>query len=65
MKGKAEIIVMRGFRHWKEAVPELADYKNLHHGANPRTPYMTPGNLKEKNSYATIAQRLCTADSST
>lgn len=52
----AEIVVMRSYSLWVAAVPELAKYKNTHRAANPRAPYLSPGNLK--GSYALIAQRL-------
>jgi hypothetical protein len=56
MTRSAEIVVMRSFSSWLAAVPELAGYRHLHRGANPRAPYLTPGNLK--SSYDVIAQRL-------
>jgi hypothetical protein len=56
MARKAEIIVMRALRVWVSAIPELATYQRLHHGSNPRSPYLSPGNLK--GSYSAVAQGL-------
>lgn len=53
---KAEIVILRSSRLWLAAVPELADYRHCHYGANPRAPYLSPGNLAE--AYPVIVQRL-------
>jgi hypothetical protein len=52
----AEIVVMRSKRLWFEAIPELARYGRTHLGSNPRSPFLSPGNLKQ--SYVSIASRL-------
>lgn len=56
MERKAEIVVMRSDALWINAIPELANYKHLHCAANPRSPYLSRGNLK--GSFNTVAQRL-------
>jgi hypothetical protein len=52
----AEIVIMRSKRLWFAAVPELEAYERTHIGANPRGPFVSPGNLK--GSYSSIAERL-------
>ncbi len=52
----AEIVVMRSAKLWESAVPELVGYKRYHRAANPRAPFLTPGNLK--SAYQIISERL-------
>jgi hypothetical protein len=49
MHRKALILVMRGERHWNALAPLLADYDPALKikAANPRSTYLTEGNLKE------------------
>ena len=61
MARQAEIVVMRSRKLWFSAVPELASYERLHFGTAPRSPYISPGNLK--SSYLAIARRLRSAAS--
>lgn len=56
MSRGAEIIVMRSRALWETAVPELATYRHIHRASNPRSPYLSPGNLK--SSYDRIVERL-------
>lgn len=56
MKRGAEIIIMRGKDLWFAAIPELASYPRLHQASNPRSPYLSVGNLK--SAYAIVCQRL-------
>ena len=56
MKRGAELVVMRSFRLWASAVPDLVSYARLHIAKNPRAPYLSRGNLKDR--YAVIAERL-------
>lgn len=58
MKRKAEIVVMRAKSLWMQAIPALSTYDHLHYASNPRSPYLSRGNLK--SSYAAIARRLAT-----
>ena len=53
---KAEIVVLRSKRLWLAAVPELKRYDRCHYGANPRSAYLSPRNLKD--SYRLIVDRL-------
>ena len=55
----AAIVVMRSVNLWLGAVPELASYAHLHRGANPRAPFVSPGNLK--SAYQVVADRLRSA----
>jgi hypothetical protein len=41
----AEIVVMRSWRLWASAVPELATHTKVHHVRNPRNPSLSAGNL--------------------
>lgn len=41
----AEIVVMRSWRLWASAVPELLTHTKVHHVRNPRNPSLSPGNL--------------------
>jgi len=52
----AEIVVMRSWNLWSAAIPELAAYERTHRGSNPRSPYLSPGNLK--SSYGRIVESL-------
>jgi len=54
----AEIVVMRSFSLWMDAIPELANYSRLHRGSNPRAPFISRGNLK--SAYEVISRRLRT-----
>lgn len=56
MARQAEIVVMRSWKLWVGAIPELASYGRVHRASNPRAPYISPGNLK--SSYETIVSRL-------
>ncbi len=55
----ADIVIMRSVRLWLDAVPELATYERLHQGSNPRTPFLSRGNLLA--SYDIIAERMRSA----
>jgi hypothetical protein len=52
----AEIVIMRSRDRWERAVPELHGYQHLHFAKNPRSPYLSLGNLGV--SFAVIAARL-------
>lgn len=56
MARTAEIVVMRSYSLWIAAIPELATYRHVHRGSNPRAPFLSRGNLK--SSYALIVERL-------
>jgi hypothetical protein len=56
MARNAEIVVMRSYSLWIAVIPELATYRHVHRGSNPRAPFLSRGNLK--SSYALIAERL-------
>lgn len=56
----AEIVVMRSWRLWVAAVPELSSYQNVHHVRNPRNPTLSPKNLGA--SFNVVAQRLASDD---
>jgi len=56
MRRGAEIVVMRSFQLWVSAIPEITTYAHLHVAVNPRSPYLSPGNLK--SSYVKIVERL-------
>ncbi|WP_199052002.1 hypothetical protein [Aquitalea sp. ASV15] len=56
MRRNAEIVVMRSRAEWFSHVPELVSYEKLHIAVNPRSPYISPGNLKK--SYQIIVNRL-------
>ncbi|HMM44901.1 MAG TPA: hypothetical protein PKE41_04650 [Candidatus Macondimonas sp.] len=53
---KAEIVILRSGRLWLDSVPELERYDRCHYGANPRSPYLSPGNLG--GAYDRIVSRL-------
>lgn len=59
MAREAEIVIMRSAALWLAAVPELAGYVRLHRGANPRAPFLSPGNLQ--GAYDVVARRLQSA----
>jgi hypothetical protein len=52
----AEIVVMRSWRLWSLAIPELIDYRRLHIVRNPRNPAISVPNLPE--GYERIVGRL-------
>jgi len=59
MAREAEIVVMRSVNLWLSVVPELAGYKRLHRGSNPRAPFLSRGNLK--SAYNVVLGRLRSA----
>lgn len=52
----ADIVIMRGRTYWETALPQLAAYRRIHYACNPRSPYLSPGNLK--GSYIHLKDRL-------
>jgi hypothetical protein len=52
----AEIVVMRSWRLWSEAVPELSAYPRVHFVRNPRNPSLSPKNLA--NGFNAVLARL-------
>lgn len=54
----AEIVIMRSAALWYEVIPSLKGYRHHFCASNPRSPYLTPGNLKD--NYQVVADRLRT-----
>jgi hypothetical protein len=52
----AEVVIMRSRTLWESAVPELRSYTRLHIAKNPRSPYLSRGNLGA--SFAALTARL-------
>lgn len=52
----AEIVIMRSAALWYEAIPSLKGYRHHFCASNPRSPYLTPGNLGD--NYQVVAHRL-------
>lgn len=59
MLREAEIVIMRSVNLWLAAVPELTNYSRVHRGANPRAPFISPGNLRL--SYNIVLERVRSA----
>lgn len=51
------IVVLRAWKQWVKAVPDLGDYPKLLRCRNPRTSTISPGNLGEK-PFAQLADSL-------
>jgi hypothetical protein len=56
MKRGAEVVVMRSFRLWSNAIPALASYDRRHRVRNPRNPALSPTNLG--SSFSVVCERL-------
>ena len=52
----AEIVVMRSWRLWSAAVPELVSYSRIHFVRNPRNPSLSPKNLS--NGFNAVVARI-------
>jgi hypothetical protein len=52
----AEIVVLRSRKLWLDAIPELQTYARLHMARNPRSPYLSRGNLG--SAWMPLVQRL-------
>lgn len=59
IKRNAEIVVMRSWRLWSSAVPELTTHTKVHLVRNPRNPSLSRGNLGA--SFETLKLRLTVA----
>ena len=52
----SEIIIMRSKSLWMKKIPELLSYRNLHIAKNPRSPYISRGNLG--GSYEKLLEKI-------